>query len=108
LNRSLDLVDQPIGEPVYFVSYDDEFATTTVTTEGSDIPIEITVTDQGEAIAVRLEQGQADLDLLQEVSTYRTEVQQNPTPIRGSMICDDAPFIVDSTPSDDEALDSDD
>lgn len=99
LNRTLDLVDEPTGEDVYFVSYDDEFATTTVTTEKSDITIEVTVSDQGEATAVRLEQAVADLDLLHEVSTYRTEVEPNPAPLRGGTICDDAPYIVDSTPT---------
>lgn len=104
LNRTLDLVDEPAGEEVYFVSYDDEFATTTVTTERSDVAIEVTVTDQGEATAVRLEQAEADLDLLAEVSTYRTEVQPNPAPVRGGTICDDAPYIVDATPDPSETL----
>ena len=104
LNRTLDLVDEPMGEAVYYVSYDDEFATTTVTTERSDVALEVTVTDQGEAIAVRLEDAVADLDLLGEVSTYRTEVQPNPAPLRGGTICDDAPYIVDSTPDPNQEL----
>ena len=97
LNRSLGLVDTPIGEPVYYVSYEDEFATTTVTTERSDIPIEITVTDQGEAIAVRLESRVADLDMLHDVAELRTEVQENPAPISGGTICNDLPYLVDAT-----------
>lgn len=106
LNRTLSLVEEPIGNDVYFVSYDDEFATTTVTTERSDVPIEITVTDQGEATAVRLEQGIAELDLLHEISTYRTTIEENPAPRRGGTICDDAPLIVDSTPTDDPAAEN--
>ena len=94
--------DDPEGSDTYYVSYDDEVNVTTVLTEPSLVPVEITVTDQGDVASIRLDRSVAEIELLREMATYRTEILSNPTPVANPSACDEQEVIVDATPTETE------
>ncbi len=102
LSRSLDTGDDPEGSDTYYVSYDDEVNVTTVLTEPSLVPVEIAVTDQGDVTSIRLDRSVAEIELLREIATYRTEILTNPTPVANPSACDEQEVIVDATPTETE------
>ena len=114
MNKNLHLENEVVGADTYYVHYNFGTNVSTVGSIESTSDLELTVTDQGEATAVRFGRRVVPHESLLDVAEYRTGRVVIEGALEPTTVCDHVKFLIDTTPiassdgteSDDDQTDS--